>query len=123
MGTAEDPGLIPRTLDVLFNSIKDARAQPCIFKADRANSFIVEDEKMAKEDRQVSEKTSNKRGKIKAKEMESDFSRRLDRSQDIVVGGVEDNCKYTVFISYIEIYQECIYDLLIPRDPTDHSTS
>ena len=131
MGTAEDPGLIPRTLDVLFNSIKDAQAQPCIFQSDHVNGFFVEDEMKAREDRRSREdrlrrdyleKTNDRRGNIKAKEIESDFGSRMDRSKDILVGGVEDNCQYTVFISYIQIYNEGIYDLLQP-DAVDPSNA
>uniref|UniRef100_A0ABM0M5L2 Kinesin-like protein KIF23-like n=1 Tax=Saccoglossus kowalevskii TaxID=10224 RepID=A0ABM0M5L2_SACKO len=40
-GTPQNGGLLPRCLDVLFNSIADLQAKKYVFKADKMNGFDV----------------------------------------------------------------------------------
>lgn len=49
-GTPQDGGIMPRTLDVLFNSISDVQAKKFVFKPDRLNGFEVQSESDANMD-------------------------------------------------------------------------
>lgn len=43
-GNPDHVGVLPRTLDVLFNSITDFLAKPCVFTPDGYNQFNVRTE-------------------------------------------------------------------------------
>ena len=51
-GTADDPGIMPRSIDVLFNSIKDYKASRHVFKPDRMNGFDAQSKADAMYERQ-----------------------------------------------------------------------
>lgn len=38
-GTPNEPGIMPKCLDVIFNSISEAKAMKYIFKPDKMNGF------------------------------------------------------------------------------------
>lgn len=49
-GTPQDGGIMPRTLDCIFNSISGFQAKKYVFKPDRLNGFEVQTEAEAKAD-------------------------------------------------------------------------
>ena len=124
-GTSEDNGILPRTLDVVFNSIGDLLAKPFVFRQDKSNWFSVHTEADARVHQESLKKSkSKKKSKNKpheepAEDSSSPVSSRIT-DESLVQGIVEDN-SYAVFISYFEIYNNYVYDLL--EDPSDASQS
>ncbi|XP_070178787.1 kinesin-like protein KIF23 [Littorina saxatilis] len=118
-GAPEDQGILPRSLDVLFNSIQHLQAKKYVFRPDRMNSFEVQSDADAMLERQrrdimpglTTPKTPGER-RIEVNEHE-----RVRETMQI--DDVEDDNSYAVFVSYIEIYNNYIYDLLeeLPYDP------
>lgn len=49
-GTPEDSGIMPRALDVLYNSISDLQAKKFVFKPDRLNGFEIQSDEDAKKE-------------------------------------------------------------------------
>ncbi|KAG8224898.1 hypothetical protein J437_LFUL004639 [Ladona fulva] len=110
-GTPENGGILPRTLDVLFNSISTVQARKFIFKPDKMNGFEIQSEVDAKADMHKELIQAQKAPKT-PRRMPSDNNLAdrvpdLDKFQDI-----DDDCLYSVFVSHIEIYNNHIYDLL-----------
>ncbi|XP_061185396.1 kinesin-like protein KIF23 isoform X2 [Saccostrea echinata] len=119
-GTPKDQGILPRCLDVLFNSISGVQAKKYVFKSDKMNGFEVQSEADAMIERQKRDimpgittpktPTSNRRGNFGDQERISDPT---------ILTSVDDDNQYAVFVSYIEIYNNYVYDLLeeLPYDP------
>lgn len=51
-GELQDGGIIPRCLDVLFNSIGSLQSKKHVFKTDKMNGFDIQSESDAHSDRQ-----------------------------------------------------------------------
>ena len=123
-GTPDNNGILPRTLDVIFNSIGDLLAKHFVFRPDKCNWFSVHTEANAKVYQELMKKKCKKKNKNKsgeesqAGEASADSSRESDQS--LVQGIVEDN-SYSVFVSYFEIYNNYLYDLL--EDPSETTQS
>jgi kinesin family member 23 len=99
-------------VDVLFNTISGVLAPKCTFKPDKMNGFDVQSEMDALLDRQRKDRETEKtfRGRPKGKDLDGDFSARC--VEDSTVEGVDKDCLYSVFVSYVEIYNNYAYDLL-----------
>ena len=114
-GTPNNNGILPRTLDVIFNSIGDLLAKPFVFRPDKSNWFSVHTEGNAKVYQESLKKKCKKKNKNKSCEEHHNGDSSPDSSrvadQSLVQGIVEDN-SYSVFISYFEIYNNYVYDLL-----------
>lgn len=70
MGNEREGGIMPRTLDVIFNSIANYQTKKFIFKPDKLNGFEVQGEKEAFQDRKNEYQTRHpiptpRSGKIK----------------------------------------------------------
>ncbi|XP_035825557.1 kinesin-like protein KIF23 isoform X2 [Aplysia californica] len=118
-GVPQDQGILPRCLDVLFNSIGELQSKKYVFKPDRMNGFEVQTEADAMLERQKKDIMPNLTtpSKTPSKRPESgDIERIMDPT---AVGSVEDDNCYAVFVSYIEIYNNYVYDLLddLPYNP------
>jgi len=122
-GTPQDQGILPRCLDVLFNSIGGLQTNKYVFKPDRMNGFEVQTEADAMMERQKKDIMPNLTTPSKTpskqrtgSESGSDTERVMDPT---TVGSVEDDNNYAVFVSYIEIYNNYVYDLLddLPYNP------
>ncbi|CDW52510.1 Kinesin domain containing protein [Trichuris trichiura] len=81
-GTPDDIGVLPRCLDVIFNSINHCQ----VFVPDKSNGFDVQTELAAALEKQ----------------------RQLTSS----VRCINDDNAFAVFVSYIEVYNNYVYDLL-----------
>ncbi|KDR05141.1 Kinesin-like protein KIF23 [Zootermopsis nevadensis] len=40
-GHAEDPGILPRCFDIIFDSISHCQAKECVFRPDAKNGFDI----------------------------------------------------------------------------------
>ncbi|XP_061451499.1 kinesin-like protein KIF23 isoform X2 [Rhineura floridana] len=119
-GSPGDGGLLPRSLDMIFNSIVTLQAKRYVFKLDDKNGVEVQCDVDALLERQ-------KREAFQIPKTPSGNRRQVDPEIADMIN-VQDNCKveevdednvYSVFVSYIEIYNNYIYDLLdeSPFDP------
>lgn len=116
-GEPDNPGILPRCLDVVFNTIADVQATRYVYRPDGSNGFDVFTEAEAR-----AEQNKNKGKKIgaKARSEMSDYGDILRLSETRKVeGAVDEDSNYAVFVSYIEIYNNYVYDLLedLPFDP------
>ncbi|KAI6660929.1 Kinesin-like protein KIF23 [Oopsacas minuta] len=108
-GSHENSGILPRCLDVIFNSVTELLAKPFVFKSDRLNGFKVQsDEDAGREYRGF------RRKKLKGKldEDSDDAGLQQDRVADeSLVSGLDEDNAFAVFVSYFEIYNNYVYDL------------
>ncbi|XP_039277523.1 kinesin-like protein KIF23 [Nilaparvata lugens] len=111
-GTPDNYGIMPRSISVLFNSINIRQAPKYLFKPDKLNGFDVQSEPDALLERQrelMSSMRNPKSAKKKDPSAEILMRGRQVSSQKFDVN--EENV-FAVFITYIEIYNNCVYDLL-----------
>ncbi|XP_034950215.1 kinesin-like protein KIF23 [Chelonus insularis] len=122
-GEHQNGGIMPRSLDVLFNSITNYQAKKFVFKPDKLNSFDIQTEADAMLERQQELHAglmTPRNGKIRIKRQDSDsdsnptVTREPDESQIL---NVDPDNAYAVFITYVEIYNNSVYDLLDDEDP------
>jgi kinesin family protein 23 len=119
-GTPTDPGIMPRSIDVLFNSIKDFRAVKHVFKPDRMNGFDSQSKAEAMAERQKEmnvylSKTPRRGGNggglgSRPGTAESESEQRNHDSTVLPISNQDS--VYAVFITYVEIYNNFVYDLL-----------
>nr|CDS26663.1 kinesin protein kif23 [Hymenolepis microstoma] len=115
-GSFEDPGLVPRTLDTVFNSIGSHLTLKYVIKPNGHNGFEIQSEAEAIMDRQRLEYS------VKRTPMKGDYalSALEHRLVETAVIPISQQYLYAVFISYVELYNDVIYDLL---DPTNSGKS
>eukprot|EP01117_Protostelium_nocturnum_P017423 TRINITY_DN7090_c0_g3_i2.p1 TRINITY_DN7090_c0_g3~~TRINITY_DN7090_c0_g3_i2.p1 ORF type:complete len:956 (-),score=372.15 TRINITY_DN7090_c0_g3_i2:59-2896(-) len=96
-GNKPDPGILPRTLDVIFNSINPSSLRPPARKIQRKVGEF--------------EYSSSDYDLSSVSDMESldDYA---SRAIETLVLPTNRNSKFTIFISYLEIYNEKVFDLL-----------
>uniref|UniRef100_A0A2C9JIG8 Kinesin-like protein n=1 Tax=Biomphalaria glabrata TaxID=6526 RepID=A0A2C9JIG8_BIOGL len=109
-GEPQDQGILPRCLDVLFNSIDNYQAKKYVFRPDRMNRFEVQTEADAMMERQRREIMPNLTTPSKASLKRPESGERI--CDPTKVDTVEEDNNYAVFVSYIEIYNNYVYDLL-----------
>ncbi|KAL5109676.1 Kinesin-like protein KIF23 [Taenia crassiceps] len=118
-GMMSDPGLIPRALDTIFNSIASSSTLKYVgfifvlhfkvVKSNGHNGFDLQTEAEAIMDRQRLEYSSRLRSSYKS---DYPLSYLEGRSVDSTAVSLPRNSLYSVFITYIELYNDVIYDLL-----------
>lgn len=123
-GTATDGGVLPRCLDVIFNSLGDLQARKYVFIPDKANGFDVQTEADAMMERQRRElmPPPTPTGRTPSTPRTPRTRRRAVDHDDLLnqvrvpdntrVSSIDEDNNYTIFVSYIEIYNNLIYDLL-----------
>nr|XP_013802108.1 PREDICTED: kinesin-like protein KIF20B [Apteryx mantelli mantelli] len=120
-GTEDDVGILPRTMDMLFKSIQGKLYTAMDLKPHRCRDYI----KLTKD--QVKEETSIKNAILRlTKEVDHQYSthskapvdskdlKELLKESEQSSLSVENYMKFSVWVSFFEIYNECFYDLLIP---------
>ncbi|XP_015748224.1 PREDICTED: kinesin-like protein KIF23, partial [Acropora digitifera] len=123
-GSPSDSGLLPRCLDVIFNSIGELQAARYVFKPDKANGIDIQNEHEAKLEKEKREReaalqalppTAGSRNR----NADNEFSDLIRVPETGIVNEVDEDNSYAVFVSYFEIYNNYIYDLLdeTPVDP------
>lgn len=109
-GTPQDGGLLPRSLDVIFNSIGDFQAKKYVFKPDRQNGFDIQTDVDAMLERQQRDLMPNNNNKFPSSNLDHISAGRVpDQTR---VEDVDEDNAYAVFVSYCEIYNNYVYDLL-----------
>ncbi|KAM4677358.1 kinesin-like protein KIF23 isoform 10-T10 [Discoglossus pictus] len=120
-GSPGEGGLLPRCLDMIFNSIGNFQAKRYVFKTDDKNGMDVQNEVDALLERQKRDAQSqmNTRIPLNRQKMEPEFADMINIQDHCKVDEVDEDSVYSVFVSYIEIYNNYIYDLLeeMPMDP------
>uniref|UniRef100_A0A8C0VBR5 Kinesin family member 20B n=1 Tax=Cyanistes caeruleus TaxID=156563 RepID=A0A8C0VBR5_CYACU len=120
-GTEDDVGILPRTMDMLFKSIQGKLYTAMDLKPYRCRDYIKLTENQVREETAIKNSllrlikevdhqinTSNK-APMDSKDLE-DISK--DSEQSITTA--RNYIKFSVWVSFFEIYNECFYDLLIP---------
>ncbi|XP_040019094.2 kinesin-like protein KIF23 isoform X2 [Gasterosteus aculeatus] len=112
-GSPGQGGLLPRSLDMIFNSIGPYQTKRYVFKTDDKNGMEVQSEVDALLERQKREnnpsfpKPSSSRQKL-----DPEIADMIKSEEAFKTEGVDEDSSYSVFVSYIEIYNNYIYDLL-----------
>ncbi|XP_073327386.1 kinesin-like protein KIF23 isoform X2 [Pagrus major] len=112
-GSPGQGGLLPRSLDMIFNSIGPYQAKRYVFKTDDKNGMEVQNEVDALLERQRREnnlpvpKTPSARQKV-----DPEIADMIKPEEAYKGDGVDEDSSFSVFVSYIEIYNNYIYDLL-----------
>ncbi|XP_070683870.1 kinesin-like protein KIF23 isoform X4 [Pempheris klunzingeri] len=119
-GSPGEGGLLPRSLDMLFNSIGPFQAKRFVFKPDDKNGVEIQNqvdallERQKRDSQQSVPKTPSSRQKA-----DPEFADMISSDEACKSENVDEDCCYSVFVSYIEVYNNYIYDLLedAPFDP------
>lgn len=112
-GSPGHGGLLPRSLDMIFNSIGPYQAKRYVFKTDDKNGIEIQSEVDALLERQRREnnlsvpKTPSSRQKL-----DPEIADMIKPEEAYKADGVDEDSSYSVLVSYIEIYNNYIYDLL-----------
>ncbi|VVC45164.1 Hypothetical protein CINCED_3A025906 [Cinara cedri] len=131
-GNLNDPGLIPRTLVFVFNTLNNKLMTQCKYKPDKVMAAHVLDEQLMGHEEEIRNKILNTLSYEKNQD-DDKYSSQLDEGQIINgidhlnsnnIGKIFDLLKnnekasldhgdvsYTVWATYSEIYNESIYDL------------
>ncbi|XP_057633919.1 kinesin-like protein KIF20B isoform X2 [Chionomys nivalis] len=125
-GTEENIGILPRTLNVLFDSLQERLYTKMNFKPHRCRDYLRLSSDQEKEEganktallRQVKEVTIHNdsydilcgslTNSLTIPEFEESMNNCDQSSLNV------DNIKYSVWVSFFEIYNESIYDLFVP---------
>lgn len=111
-GDIRHRGVMPRCLDVLFRTISDYQTKKYIFKPDRLNGFEILSETDALLERQQ-EMNQRFAGRAALRRKDSDPEIASQASCDMApLQGIEEDNMYAVFITYVEVYNNSVYDLL-----------
>ncbi|XP_062272412.1 kinesin-like protein KIF23 [Scomber scombrus] len=122
-GSPGEGGLLPRSLDMLFNSIGPFQAKRFVFKPDDKNGMEIQSQVDALLERQKRDNqplpTVPKTPSSRQKAADPEFEDMISPEEACKSENVDDDCCYSVFVSYIEVYNNYIYDLLedTPFDP------
>ncbi|XP_056273656.1 kinesin-like protein KIF23 isoform X1 [Pseudoliparis swirei] len=111
-GSPGQGGLLPRSLDMIFNSIGPYQAKRYVFKTDDKNGMEVQNEVDALLERQKRENMSFPKPSSSRQRSDPEIADMIKSEEAYKTEGVDEDSSYSVFISYIEIYNNYIYDLL-----------
>ncbi|KAM9181567.1 kinesin-like protein KIF23 [Mergus octosetaceus] len=111
-GSPGDGGLLPRCLDMIFNSIGPFQAKRFVFKLDDKNGVDVQCEVDALLERQKRDAMPVPKTPSGKRQIDPEFADMINMQDHCKVDEVDEDNVYSVFVSYIEIYNNYIYDLL-----------
>ncbi|NWT85060.1 KIF23 protein, partial [Lanius ludovicianus] len=111
-GSPGDGGLLPRCLAMIFNSIGPFQAKRFVFKLDDKNGVEVQSEVEALLERQKREALPVPKTPSGKRQLDPEFADMINVQDHCRVEEVDEDNVYGVFVSYIEIYNNYIYDLL-----------
>ncbi|KAH8861098.1 Kinesin-like protein KIF23 [Schistosoma japonicum] len=107
-GSSKDPGILPRSLDVIFNSIGEFQTKKYVVKPDGMNGFVVQSEADALMDRHRFE--YQQRSRFPRTDVKS--VNRVERTCESTAVNIPFKSLFAVFVSLVEVYNNSIYDLL-----------
>ncbi|KAM8782266.1 kinesin-like protein KIF23 isoform 4-T4 [Rhynchonycteris naso] len=112
-------GLLPRCLHMIFNSIGSFQAKRYVFKSNDRNSMDIQCEVDALLERQKREAMPNPKTPSSKRQVDPEFADMINVQEFCKAEEVDEDSVYGLFVSYIEIYNNYIYDLLeeVPFDP------
>lgn len=111
-GEPHNCGILPRCLNIIFKTINDYQAHKYVFKPDKMNMFDIQTEPEAMLERQQ-ELHKFKSGKKNNSNPDLAMS-----SKDITkIDGINEDNQYSVFVTYVEIYNNSVFDLLEDGPP------
>lgn len=111
MGSKQQPGVLPQCLNMLFSSIENYQTNPCEIKPAEHNQFVVQSPVDAMQERQehdvnfVTKYSKAKDTTFHAEDVNFDFA-------PCTSDKVNVNARYAVFVQFVEIYNDRVYDLL-----------
>ncbi|KAM6347814.1 kinesin-like protein KIF20B isoform 2-T2 [Alca torda] len=120
-GTEDDVGILPRTMDMLFKSIQGKLYTAMDIKPHRCRDYIKLTKDQVREETAIKnsilrltkevdhQKSTRNKAPVDSKDLEELLK---DPEQSSMT--VENYVKFSVWVSFFEIYNECFYDLLIP---------
>lgn len=114
MGTKQNPGILPRTLDVIFNSIEDytsdTNVRPCM------HSLVQKYVNPADENRDIFQHNLTNTITTTSHSQDTVWDSAMPINRDKTAIAIDQHYEYGIWVSFAEIYTEKIYDLLIPPD-------
>ncbi|KAK9394147.1 kinesin-like KIF23 [Crotalus adamanteus] len=119
-GSPGEGGLLPRCLDMIFKSIGPFQAKRYVFKLDDKNGVEVQCDVDALLERQKREALPVPKTPMGKRQIDPEIADMINVQDNCKLEDVDEDSVYSVFVSYIEIYNNYIYDLLdeSPFDPT-----
>ncbi|XP_053441334.1 kinesin-like protein KIF20B isoform X2 [Nycticebus coucang] len=126
-GTEENIGILPRTLNVLFSSLQERLYTKMNIKPHRSREYLrlspdQEKEEVASKSallRQIKEVAMHNdsydtvNGSLTNSLTIPDFDESMKDCEQASLT-VDRNIKFSIWVSFFEIYNECIYDLFVP---------
>ncbi|EDW50450.1 kinesin-like protein KIF23 [Drosophila sechellia] len=113
-GNLRHRGIMPRCLDVLFRTISDYQAKKFVFKPDKLNGFEIlsEEDALLERQHEMNQRFAGS-GRFAFRHKDSDPEIASQASvEPIPLLGLDEDNMYSVFVTYIEIYNNSVYDLL-----------
>ncbi|XP_067995810.1 kinesin-like protein KIF20B [Melanerpes formicivorus] len=116
-GTEDDGGILPRTMDMLFKSIQGKLYTAMDLKPHRCRDYVRLNKEQVREESTIKRsmlrltKEVDHQNSTKAAGDSNDLEELLKEESSTSVNNYP---KYSVWISFFEIYNECFYDLLNP---------
>ncbi|KAK6642850.1 hypothetical protein RUM43_004352 [Polyplax serrata] len=116
-GEPHNGGIMPRCIDVIFNTISSYQAKKYVFKADKMNGFEIQDEgdAMLSCQNEIGLFTPGPKG-VKTPRRRDGLGEgdvlNVRTPDDTKVDSLDEDNMYAVFITYIEIYNNNVHDLL-----------
>ncbi|KAM7102332.1 kinesin-like protein KIF20B isoform 1-T3 [Ciconia maguari] len=120
-GTEDDAGILPRTMDMLFKSIQGKLYTGMDLKPHRCRDYIKLTKDQVREETAIKnsilrltkevdhQNTTNNKAPVYSKDLEE-----LLKDSEQSSTTVKNYMKFSVWVSFFEIYNECFYDLLSP---------
>ncbi|XP_069899110.1 kinesin-like protein KIF23 isoform X4 [Dipodomys merriami] len=119
IGSPGEGGLLPRCLNMIFNSIGSFQAKRYVFKSNDRNSMDIQCEVDALLERQKREAAPIPKTPSSKRQVDPEFADMINVQEFCKAEEVDEDSVYGAFVSYFEIYNNYIYDLLeeVPFDP------
>ncbi|XP_022610200.1 kinesin-like protein KIF23 isoform X2 [Seriola dumerili] len=112
-GSPGQGGLLPRSLDMIFNTIGPYQAKRYVFKTDDKNGMDVQSEVDALLERQRRENNlPAPKATPSRQKLDPEIADMIKPEEAYKADGMDEDSSYSIFVSYIEIYNNYIYDLL-----------
>ncbi|XP_061671357.1 kinesin-like protein KIF23 isoform X2 [Syngnathoides biaculeatus] len=119
-GSPGEGGLLPRSLDMLFNSIGPLQAKRFVFKPDDKNGIDIQNDVDALLERQKRDaQPLGPSAPFCRQKADPEITDMISPQEACKAENVDEDCCYSILVSYVEVYNNYIYDLLedAPFDP------
>ncbi|XP_044739085.1 kinesin-like protein KIF23 [Chrysoperla carnea] len=110
-GDSKSAGIMPRCIQTLFKTIGDYQAEKYVFKPDRLNGFEMQTDADAQSDRSDDARSKRRAPPLVKSSSESSLAS-LSGSEIYSLKGLDTSNVYSVFITFVEIYNNGVFDLL-----------